>query len=274
MAAILISSIIVPKGRRKLDPDWVRTIADSYLEEGQLSEIEVVGTEQASTLIYGGHRLAAAIVVGWNVIDAVVRTVDEVATEARRKQREIAENLIRRKLSVLDKAADIAAWRDIYEAAHGAVRRGRPSKLGQVDPISDAATDRFTESFSEAACRALSVDRNAVKRALRIAAIVPSARERLALHPIADVQSELLQLAAEPAPRQERISRMLAGEAEIGADTVAEAIALIDRLPKPTVAPAWQKVADRFATLKEADQDRFFALHEAAILRWQRGRPT
>lgn len=263
MASIAISSITIPPGRRKLDPDWVRTLADMFLVEGQQAEIEVCGTEEASTLVFGGHRLAAAELIGWKLIKAEVKTAEEIANEAQRKLREISENLIRRELSVLDKACDLAAWRDIYEATHTVAKAGRPKRA-----TPDEISRKFATNFSEAAQRALKIGRDSVFRALKIASIAEPVRDRIALHTIADNQSELLLLAAEPRDRQERISRLITGEAEISTETVAEAIALIDRLPRPTVAPGWQKLAERFSTLKESEQDRFFELHEGAIRRW------
>lgn len=269
MASVLVSSITIPAGRRKLDPDWVRALADDFLDQGQHTEIEVCGSEEASTLVFGGHRLAAAKLLDWKWIKASVMTPEEIAEEAQRKLREISENLFRRNLSALDKAVDIAAWRNIYEATHTVAKAGRPKK---ADP--DEISRKFATNFSEAAQRALKISRDGVFRSLKIASIAAPVRDRIALHPIADNQSELLLLAAESGDRQERISRLITGEAEITAESVAEAIAMIDRLPRPVAAPGWQKLAERFSTMKESDQDRFFELHEGAIRRWLQGRPA
>lgn len=269
MTSILISTITIRPGRRKLDPDWVRTIADSFAAEGQHTDIEVVGTEEASTLVFGGHRLAAAQMLGWVRIKAEIRTAAEIADEAQRKLREISENLMRRELSVLDRAVDIAAWREIYEATHLLnTKGGRPRK---VDP--EETSDKFVTSFSEAAQKALGIERRALYRTLKVATIAAQVRDQISLHPVADNQSELLALAAEPVVRQEQIAALLTAEPP-QAGSVADAIALIDRMAKPAAAPRWLKLADDFSKIKPSEQDRFFELHEAAIQRWMKGRQS
>ncbi|MES0034741.1 ParB N-terminal domain-containing protein [Mesorhizobium sp. M0046] len=269
MTSILISTITVRPGRRKLDPDWVRTIADSFAAEGQHTDIEVVGTEEASTLVFGGHRLAAAQMLGWVRIKAEIRTAAEIADEAQRKLREISENLMRRELSVLDRAVDIAAWREIYEATHLLnTKGGRPRK---VDP--EETSLKFETSFSEAARKVLDISRPALFRVLKIASIHHAIRELISLHAVADNQSELLALAAEPVVRQGQIAALLTAEPP-QAGSIADAIAIIDRTAKPAAEPRWQKLATDFSKMKTSEQDRFFELHEAAIQRWMKGRQS
>jgi len=239
--------------------------------DGQQSAIEVVTEGDGYRLVFGGHRLAAVKQLGHETIRATVKSRDEFASEAQITLREITENLARRELSVLDRAVDIARWREIYEAAHGTVQRGRKAKLLQVETISDEAAERFATSFSEAARKALGVDRVAVHRAMRIASIPADLRGWIALHPIADNQSELLQLAGEPEERQEHICGLLTSEPP-AASTVAAAIALIDETPAPVKEPAWQKVSTGFSKLPARDQHAFFELHEAAIALWLKGR--
>lgn len=268
-ADIEIGLIDVPAGRRKLSADWVETLADLFGEQGQQVAIEVVAADGRFRLIYGGHRLAAAKRLGWSRIGAVVKKPEDFASAAEIKLREITENLARRQLSVLDKAVDIASWREAYEAANGAVTRGR-KKLSQVATNTEDQAEAFAASFSEAARKALGVNRDAVSRAMRIAGIAAQVRDQIALHPIADNQSELLLLAVEPVERQEQIADLLTS-GPVPLSTVTEAIALIDRLPKPARLESWERLSDAFSRMKDRDQDRFFALHEVAIRRWIAG---
>jgi ParB family chromosome partitioning protein len=273
---IKIADIRVPANRRRLDPAWVSTLmADIQGDNGHMVPIEVVPdiTEGYKyRLIFGGHRLAAVAGLGGVEIDAYVKDPKDVATETQIRKREIAENLIRRQLSILDRAKDIADWRDIYDAEHGTGKVGR-KKAGKTREIveDDELSASFALNFSEAAQAVLGISRRSVFHALKIATIPETIRQEISLHPVADSQTELLLLAAEPAARQAAIAKLLTAEPAKAA-TVSEAIALLDKVTPPTKEPGWQKVAGAFSKLKESDQDRFFALHEAAIQRWLKGR--
>jgi ParB family chromosome partitioning protein len=107
----------------------------------------------------------------------------------------------------------------------------------------------------------------AISRSMRIASIPADLRDRIALHAIADNQSELLALAAEPTERQAQVVALLTAE-PAQAGSVADALALVDRLPAPKAAVRWEKFSDAFSRMKEKEQDAFFDLQEGAIRRW------
>lgn len=263
----------VPAGRRKLDPTWVQTLAEEFRVRGQKTAIEVIADDGRYQLVFGGHRLAAAKLAHL-LVKAEVKSREDFASEAEITLAEITENLARRELSVLDRAVDIGRWRSIYEASHQLNKGGRkPSAklaLGS-EHDQEELSEKFALSFSEAAQLAFGLSRRDVFRASKIASIAADVRDRLALHIIADNQSELLALAAETAERQASIAALLASEPP-QATTVADAIALIDRAPKQKPAAGWEQLSDKFSRLKPADQERFFELHEAAFLQWQKGR--
>ncbi|CDX20285.1 ParB domain protein nuclease [Mesorhizobium sp. ORS 3359] len=272
---IKIAEIRVPADRRRLDPAWVATLA-ADMQSGNDHMVPIEVMEDATEgfkyrLTMGGHRLAAVGSIGRTEIEAIVKDPKDI-TETEIRKREIAENLIRRQLSVLDRAKDIADWRDIYDREHGTGKVGRkkarPVEIAEDDELSA----RFALNFSDAAQAVLGISRRSVFHALKIATIPAPVRESISLHPVADNQTELLLLAAEKPERQEAIARLLTLEADDAPKTVAEAIAVIDRSPRPATAPKWEKVATGFAQLKESDQHRFFELHEAAIRQWLKGR--
>ncbi|WP_292458296.1 ParB N-terminal domain-containing protein [Mesorhizobium sp.] len=273
---IKIAEIRVPANRRRLDPAWVATImADIQGGNGHMTPIEVVPDKTDGfeyRLIFGGHRLAAVSGLGRDEIDAFVKDRKEVATETQIRKREIAENLIRRQLSVLDRAKDIADWRDIYDAEHGTGKTGRKKAREIVED--DELSAKFALNFSEAAQAVLGISRRSVFHALKIATLPEQVRQDISLHAVADSQTDLLQLAAETPERQVTIARLLTMEAADAPKTVSEAIAVIDRTSKPPTAPKWEKVASEFSKLRESEQDRFFSLHEAAIQRWLKGRKS
>lgn len=262
-----INLIDVPANRRKLDPVWVEALSDLFSSQGQQTAIEVVARGDRYNLVYGGHRLAAAKLLGWPEIGAVVKAPGDYANEADIVLAEITENFARRELSVLDRAVDITRWRDAYNAAHTISKGGRKAK--DVSP--EELTAKFAVSFSVVAQKAFNLSERTIFNAIKVASIAAELRDRIALHAIADNQSELLALATEPADRQEKIVALLTADPAQAA-SVADAVAAIDRTPKPAAEPKWQKLSTTFSLLKEADQDRFFALHEASITRWLKGR--
>ncbi len=260
-----IDAIQVPAGRRRLDPAWVATLAWQMAEHGQKTPIEAVRDGETLTLIAGAHRLAAMKANGASTIAAIVKERAAFEGEAQIALAEISENLIRRELSALDRAVDIARWRDIYEATGNVAGRGRPKKRGQVDQEEISAA--FCTNFSEHAQAVLGVSRRTIFVYLRIARIAAPVRERIALLPIADNQSELLALAAESAERQASIAALLTAE-PAQASTVADAVAILDRVAKPAPVERYQKLSNVFARLKEKEQDAFFDAHAEAIERW------
>ncbi len=268
-----IASIQVPDGRRVVDPEWVEAIALDIDANGQLTPIEVVSIKGGYQLIAGAHRLAAMRKNFTQEIAAIVTDPKDLKSDAERKLREIAENLLRRELSVLDRAFDVAAWREIFEQRKGVVKPGRKAKSANspnVGTNSDDAnleriSDEFSGGFKEAAQRALGLSKNGVFRALSIAKIGEKIRADISLHQIASNQSELLSLAAQPEAIRGQICHLILIEE---AATVAQAVAQIDKQPLPRKPEPFEKFATGFAKLKVSEQDRFFELNSAAIERW------
>ncbi|MER8945727.1 ParB N-terminal domain-containing protein [Mesorhizobium sp. M0959] len=264
-----IASITILSGRRRLDPSWVETLSDLFAGQGQLQPIEVIAEGDRFRLVYGAHRLAAARLIGWKTVRAIVKQAKDFADEAEITLREITENLARRELSALDRAVDIARWREVYEATHLVAKPGPKAK----PLLAEELTAKFAVNFSVAATTAFGLSERSIFNAVKIASIPASVRDLIALHPVAGNQSELLALAAEPVVRQEQIAALLTAEPP-QAGSVADAIAILDRTPKPAAAPRWLKLADDFSKIKPSEQDRFFELHEAAIQRWMKGRQS
>ncbi|MBJ3783381.1 hypothetical protein [Devosia sediminis] len=269
---IALSLIDVPEGRRALDPDWVATLAAEFKIAPQRTAIDLLQVGERYQLVTGGHRFAAKVLAEHVSIRAVIWQARDFAHHAQIKLVEIAENFMRRELSVLDRAFDVAAWRDVYETVQGAVKRGgdrrSKSKLQLATLIDDdtlrMVSEQFATTFTVEAQRALGLSRDAVFRLLKIARIGEGNRQRISLLPIANNQSELLALQGHPAPRQSAIiDRLLDGAA-----SVADAIAIIDDKPPMPVMAKWEKVSETFSRLPASDQANFFSLHEDAILQW------
>ena len=64
--------------RRTWDPEKLRDLCWSLLEEGQVEPIGVYETTEGYTLVWGHRRVEAARMAGWTEIDAMVVQKDEI----------------------------------------------------------------------------------------------------------------------------------------------------------------------------------------------------
>jgi ParB family transcriptional regulator, chromosome partitioning protein len=258
---IEISRIDVGPRLRGLDQNWVLALAESIAAQGLNTPIAVVPNGNRYRLVFGWHRLAAMAHLGRTEINAITSASVEDGL------REIAENLVRRELSVLDHAVHVASWREIYSVQHP-IKRGRKSKSEAEEALSVS----FALNFSEAAQQAMGISRRAVFRLLQISSIEPGVRARIALHPIADNGTELLLLSAETPARQAQIAGLLLGTDAPVPTNVSEAIAKLDGVaPDAPLAPH-ARLAEAFSRLKPDAQEQFFEMHADAIERWRASR--
>ena len=256
-------SIIVKNRLRRVLPERLDAMAESIrLKGGVQTPIECEDTPDGPRLVYGLHRLEATIHLQLPDVPALVYPEGYFGSEEDIREREITENIDRAELTALERAVFVSAWVDIYRARAGAKKPG-PKK--PVIEDEEELSAKFALNFTEAAQNTFGISRRAVFHARKIASIAKSLRDRIDAHPLATNQSALLLLADESADRQERVVQLiLSGEAT----SVAEAIGIIDRQPKPASAAAWEKLSERFARLKDIERDRFFELHSEAIELW------
>lgn len=266
---IALHDIDISAKHRKTAPDFVAALADDMAINGQLTPIDVVEIEGRFRLIHGAARIGARKLQGLLTIRAVVTSGAAFATEASQRLRAIPTQLVRRDLTVLDKAAAVAEWRDLYEVSIGVVRPGRKSNQSQVGTNTDDAlqmlSEQFAGTFTEAAQRALSLSKMGVFRALKIATIEGSVREAIATHPLADNQAELLSLADASPEEQQRAGALVLDGTYTG---FIAALAFIQNKPSAPILMPWETFAQRFTRLKEDEQERFFNTHADAIERW------
>ncbi|WP_375683513.1 ParB/RepB/Spo0J family partition protein [Bartonella sp. AP3QHHD] len=149
---LALDVIVVPERIRPVDDEHAKALAQSIVREGLMNPITVRHTPNAKegnyTLIAGAHRLRAAELLGYSDIDAVVVQADKDNAALL----EVAENLFRNELSVIDRALFVQTYRELWEKKYGEIKIGRNKKskvqlaplidgdghleqLGQVDPI-------------------------------------------------------------------------------------------------------------------------------------------
>ncbi|WP_254493643.1 ParB/RepB/Spo0J family partition protein [Bartonella sp. B1099] len=125
---IALDLIVVPERIRPVDDEHAKALAQSMAREGLMNPITVRHTPNAKeghyTLIAGAHRLRAAELLGYGAIDAVVVQADKENAALL----EVAENLFRNELSVIDRALFVQTYRELWEKKYGEIKVGGDRK--------------------------------------------------------------------------------------------------------------------------------------------------
>jgi len=243
---------------RPVDEDVVDGLCVSFAESGLLEPVVVRPVGSRFALVAGLHRLTAARKLGWEAIEATIRSD---LTEASARLAEIDENLMRRELGPLDRAIFLAerktVWLQVHpETGHGGDRKSKRDK--QPDQVAKMAT-----RFSREAAEKLGLAERSIRRAIALAErLTPEARALARASYLAGHQGDLIQLSLlEPEEQVAAARRIAAGEVR----SMREAT----RTGAPAAAQADPVAAlvERYARLGKKDQDRFLRL--AGLVRAQ-----
>ncbi|WP_273783981.1 ParB/RepB/Spo0J family partition protein, partial [Bartonella sp. AU15XJBT] len=224
---LALDVIVVPERIRPVDDEHAKALAQSIVREGLMNPITVRHTPNAKegnyTLIAGAHRLRAAELLGYSDIDAVVVQADKDNAALL----EVAENLFRNELSVIDRALFVQTYRELWEKKYGEIKVGRNKKSKvQVAPLIGSETDfeklvqlapiSQTEvkgekgtvlSFSKHVADRIGFSQDVVKRLNNIAQhLQPELRSVLRGTALADNQAQLLKLAKMEPVAQRRVA--------------------------------------------------------------------
>lgn len=158
---VSVDEVVVPEGRRPLNVDAVKRLAESIREVGLQHPITVRLVDGKFILVAGHHRLEAVREIGDEVIRASILKCSEIDA----KLIEITENLHRIDLSALDRAECIEEWRrltaaKVFEISNRLKTKQQPNDIGV----------RKT-------AEALGIHVGTVSQARRIAEIEPAAKE-------------------------------------------------------------------------------------------------
>lgn len=185
-----VEGIIVPSDRmRSLNTERVAELAKSMAKVGQINPILI--QKSTDVLVAGLHRIEAAKSLGWINIDAIQVQYDDVKS----RLVEIAENLHRSDLTVLERSKHEVEWIRLTEASQSA----------QLAPFESKRPDgkgHRHESGINAAVRELGIERTQAQRAIRIADITPEAHEAACAAGLDNNQSALLKVASYAAEDQ------------------------------------------------------------------------
>lgn len=198
LKTIALTDIHIGDRLREIDEDHAQVIAASIREIGLRSPIEVRATPAQKggkfTLVTGGHRWRACQIAGLAEIDAFV-----VKADGRQAQLlEIAENLFRNDLSIIDRSIFVQRYRELWEEEHGEIKRGGDQKSkDHGDPL---ISGRFAQHVADR----LGISEPSAKRLDQIARrLHPELRSALRHSPVADQTTTLLKLAKmEPAQQR------------------------------------------------------------------------
>lgn len=258
-----VSAIAEGSRLRTVDPDWVEAIAASMADHGQDTPIIVRPLAGGFQLVAGLHRLTAARRLGWPTITAKVHEMDDLQAQLV----EVDENLMRRELSELDRAAFLARRKHIWQQLHPhTVRRG-PIR----DKVVFNSDQPLEERFSKATAAKLGLSPRAIDRAIaRAVQINDITRRMLTGHPVAANGAQLDLLAKLDHGDQLRVVRELTGE-ENPARTVRGAmlrLGLVKAAPEPDRDYAsTQAMARAWDTASPAARARFLAVIGAEMVR-------
>jgi ParB/RepB/Spo0J family partition protein len=182
--SVFVDGVIVGSRLRRLNPEVVSVLAESIASIGLLQPISVYAPDDSTVyLVTGNHRLEAAKKLGWDLIDAVLVTGDELD----REMREITENLHRAELSALERSEQIARWAELTAA-----------KVLQV--ATPTGGQQPKEKGIRKIARDLKIETTDVQRAVKVAGLSNKAKDAAREHKLDNNRSALLEAARETEP--------------------------------------------------------------------------
>jgi hypothetical protein len=223
--------IAVRERLRPIDPVWAEALGQVMRREGQRTPVEICRLPGSDrwTLVAGGHRLEGARMAGIEYLRAEVVSADRDD----RRLREVSENLWRKGLEPIDRAAFAAELVAIHKRRAGI----DPSKNGRSvsadvrwkHAVSDEADDAnvtltVAYGWTDDVAAELGWSKSKLERDLtlyrRLAASLVE-QLRAARHPIVTNGSQLRALAKLDEPDQRRaVERLLSGEAKSVGDAL------------------------------------------------------
>jgi ParB-like chromosome segregation protein Spo0J len=205
---VYIDGITVGPRLRDVDREKVGILADSMAKIGLQQPISVWTEPDEHNLgvvhlVAGLHRLRAAEALGWEQIDAIEVDLDEID----RRRWEIAENLHRSELTVLQRDEHVAEWIRLTEL------QSRQSDAIEKSKRQDGRGHR-KESGTRKAAREIGVSEPDARRAVQVASLSDEAKEAARAVGLDDNRSALLEAAKAPKEKQEEVVREIAARKE------------------------------------------------------------
>lgn len=270
IGTIRVADIDIGDRLRPIDEAWADALGSIMAREGQRTPIVVCrlpGTKRW-TLVAGGHRVAGARLHGIAYLKAEHISADR--TE--RRLTEVSENIWRRGLDPIDRAAFVAELHDLLKVRAGVDPTQSPQQIAanvrwkkELKAEAGDASDKMSEAygFSDQVADQLGLNRRTIERDLLLyRRLSPSDVERLreARHPVLGNASELRKLAALDDHKRSSVVGLLIHPMGL-AKTVSQAVAVLDQ--RPTKDPEIKRLSAFIGAFQRMGvTERKAALHE------------
>lgn len=139
------TGISVADRLRRVGDDKVKALAASMKEVGLITPIIIRQNEMLGVgyrLIAGAHRLAAAKLLKWDSISAIIVTASDLDARIA----EIDENLVRNELTPAERAKHTAERKRLYEDAHGKAKAIGARAANKA--MGNDASENFSVAFT------------------------------------------------------------------------------------------------------------------------------
>ncbi|MCM1543600.1 MAG: ParB N-terminal domain-containing protein [Blautia sp.] len=114
---VSVKEIKTREGRRSLDGNHVKELAESIRELGLINPLTI---DRDNHLIAGLHRLEAVRLLGWTEVECTVSSLEGLQAELA----EIDENFVRNDLSAIEYSEMLLRRKEIYESLHPETKHG------------------------------------------------------------------------------------------------------------------------------------------------------
>lgn len=205
MEMIKIDEIVVRPNRRAVGD--ITELKESIAKFGLTNLITVQKKSEGFFLIAGNHRLQACKALGWDAIPANVFAVDDLHAALI----EIDENIVRKRLNVLEEALAHARRKKIYEEINPSTRQGGNSGL---QGGGKKARNENIASFAKDTALKINKNVKTVQNLIKIGnKISNEVATLLCDHELSDSKCNLMKLSDYSPEDQRRIAQqIIAGE--------------------------------------------------------------
>lgn len=226
---ISVDEIQVREGRRELDAEHVRELADSIKELGLLNPVTV---DKENYLIAGLHRLEAVKLLEWPEVECTVSSLEGLRAELA----EIDENIVRNDFTAIEYGEMLLRRKEIYETLHPETKAGVAQAVAMNRAVGNNVADKMSatlKSFVEDTAEKLGVDQRTVRRQIQTAKnLTPEAKEI-----IKDTDTKITKKAAlklsRLEPEQQKEAAALLAAKEIKSVDEYKAAKAAEPVPEP-----------------------------------------